>query len=202
MPGYNPEVRGYGYDPDKAKELLAQAGHPGGKGLTPVTIGSTLKSAEIRQESEAVQQYLTNIGVQAELGGFEDWPAFQRALEQGETQIFRYAWYADYPDPDNFLYPLFHSQSANNYFRYRNPAVDALLDEARRETDDLQRVKLYREAEQLIMNDAPGLMFLHRTYEELFQPYIEGIESSALGDPYISLRKVRLKRAKQTNTRK
>jgi peptide/nickel transport system substrate-binding protein/oligopeptide transport system substrate-binding protein len=202
MPGYNPEVQGYSYDPDKAKALLAQAGHLGGKGLTPVTIGSTLKSEEIRQESEAVQQYLTNVGVQAELAGFEDWPAFQRALEQGETQIFRYAWYADYPDPDNFLYPLFHSQSANNYFRYRNPTVDALLDEARRETDDLQRVKLYRQAEQLILNDAPGVMFLHRTYEELFQPYIEGIESSALGDPYISLRKVRLKRTRQTNTRK
>jgi oligopeptide transport system substrate-binding protein len=202
MPGYNPEVQGYDYDPDKAKALLAQAGHPGGKGLTPVTIGSTLKSAEIRQESEAVQQYLTNIGVQVELGGFEDWPAFQRALEQGETQIFRYAWYADYPDPDNFLYPLFHSQSANNYFRYRNPTVDGLLDEARKETDDLRRVKLYREAEQLILNDAPGVMFLHRTYEELFQPYIEGIEPSALGDPYVSLRKVRLKRTEQTNTRK
>jgi len=202
MPGYNPEVQGYGYDPDKAKALLAQAGYPGGKGLTAVTIGSTLKAAEVRQESEAVQQYLTNIGVQAELRGFEDWPAFQRALEQGETQIFRCLVYADYPDPDNFLYPLFHSQSANNYFHYRNPNVDDLLDEARRETNDLQRVKLYREAEQLILHDAPGVMFLHRTYEELFQPYIEGIESSALGDPYISLRKVRLKRITQTKTRK
>jgi peptide/nickel transport system substrate-binding protein len=202
MPGYNPEVQGYSYDPNKAKALLTQAGHPGGTGLTPVTIGSTLKSTETRQESEAVQQYLTNIGVQAELGGFEDWPAFQRALEAGETQIFRYAWYADYPDPDNFLYPLFHSQSANNYFRYRNSTVDELLDEARRETDDLRRVKLYREAEQLILNDAPGVMILHRTYEELFQPYVEGIEPSALGDPYISLRKVRLNRARQTSTRK
>ena len=62
--------------------------------------------------------------------------------------MFRYAWYADYPDPDNFLYPLFHSQSQTNYFHYRNPTVDQLLDDARRETDDLRRVKLYREAEQ------------------------------------------------------
>ena len=49
-----------------------------------------------------------------------------------------------------------------------------LLDEARRETDDLRRVKLYREAEQLILNDAPGVMLLHHTYEGLFQPYVEG----------------------------
>jgi oligopeptide transport system substrate-binding protein len=202
MPGYNPEVQGYGYDPGKAKELLTRAGHPGGKGLEPVTISSTLKSEEIRQESQAVQQYLTNIGVQAELGKFEDWPAFHRALGQGETQIFRYAWYADYPDPDNFLYPLFHSRSDNNYFSYRNPTVDGLLDEARRETDDLRRVKLYREAEQLILNDAPGVMLLHLTYEELFQPYVEGIEVSALGDPYVPLRKIRLKQTEQTSARK
>jgi oligopeptide transport system substrate-binding protein len=200
MPGYNPEVQGYSYDPDKAKELLAQAGHPGGTELTPITISSTLlKSTEIRQECEAVRQYLKNIGVEAELGEFEDWPAFQRALEQGGTQLFRYAWYADYPDPDAFFYPLFHSQSANNYFRYRNPTVDGLIDEGRRETDDLRRVKLYREAEQLILNDAPGVMFLHRTYEELFQPYVEGIEASALGDPYILLHKVRLKQPGQTS---
>jgi oligopeptide transport system substrate-binding protein len=199
MPGYNPEVQGYSYDPDKAKELLARAGHPGGTGLTPVTVSSTLKSTEIRQECEAVRQYLKNIGVEAELGEFEAWPAFQRALEQGETQLFRYAWYADYPDPDNFLYPLFHSQSATNYFRYRNPIVDGLLDEARRETDELRRVKLYREAEQLILNDAPGVMVLHRTYEVLFQPYVEGIEASALGDPYVPLHKVWLKQPGQTS---
>jgi peptide/nickel transport system substrate-binding protein len=199
MPGYNPEVQGYSYDPDKAKELLAQAGHPGGTGLAPIRISSTLKSTEIRQECDAVRHYLTNIGVEAELGEFPDWPAFKRALEQGETQLFRYAWYADYPDPDNFLYPLFHSKSATNYFRYSNPTVDNLLDEARRETDDLRRVKLYREAEQLILNDAPAVMFLHRTYEELFQPYVEGIEPSALGDPYIPLRKVRLSQPTQTN---
>jgi peptide/nickel transport system substrate-binding protein/oligopeptide transport system substrate-binding protein len=202
MPGYNPEVQGYGYDPDKAKELLARARHSSGKEPAPVTIGSTLKAREIRRECEAVQQYLRNIGVQAELGEFEDWPAFRRALEQGETQIFRYAWYADYPDPDNFLYPLFHSQSDNNYFRYRNPIVDGLLDEARREADDLRRVKLYREAEQLILNDAPGVMFLHRTYEELFQPYVEGIEASPLGDPYVPLRKVRLQQTGQPNAKK
>jgi peptide/nickel transport system substrate-binding protein/oligopeptide transport system substrate-binding protein len=202
MPGYTPDVQAYDYDPDKAKELLARAGHPGGKGLAPVTISSTLKSAEIRQESEAVQRYLADIGVHVELGKFEDWPSFHRALERGETQIFRYAWYADYPDPDNFLYALFHSQSDNNYFRYRNPTVDELLDQARRETDDLHRVKLYREAEQLILNDAPGVMLLHLTYEELFQPYVEGVEVSALGDPYVPLRKIWMRQNGQASVNK
>jgi hypothetical protein len=58
---------------------------------------------------------------------------------------------------------------------------------------DLRRVKLYREAEQLIINDAPALMLLHHIYEGLFQPYVEGIEVNALGGPYIPMWKIRLK---------
>jgi peptide/nickel transport system substrate-binding protein len=193
MPGYNPEVHGYAYQPDKAKELLAQAGHPGGKNLAPVMLASAGKSADVRQESEAVQQYLAAIGIQVDLQEFDDWPTFRKALERGELQMFRYAWSADYPDPDNFLYPLFHSHSQTNYFRYRNPTVDDLLDQGRREVSDLRRVKLYREAEQLIINDAPALMLLHHIYEGLFQPYVEGIEVNALGDPYIPMWKIRLK---------
>ncbi len=130
---------------------------------------------------------------------FDDWPTFRGALEQGDVQLFRYSWYADYPDPDNFLYPLFHSAGQRNYYRYHNPTVDKLLDDARRETDDLRRVKLYREAEQLILNDAPAVMLLHYTYESVFQPYVEGVVVSALGDPYVSLRKVWLKQTGKTS---
>jgi oligopeptide transport system substrate-binding protein len=202
MPGYNPEVQGYSYQPDKAKALLTQAGYPGGKGLEPVTLASVGKSAEARQESQAVQQYLAAIGVQVDLREFDDWPTFRKALALGELQMFRYAWYADNPDPDNFLYPLFHSQSQENLFRYRNHTVDDLLDKARRETNDLRRVKLYREAEQLITNDAPGVMLLHHTYEGLFQPYVEGIEVNALGGPYILMWKIRLKPGERASAKR
>src|SRR5882724_4045043 len=178
MPGYNPEVQAYSYEPDQAKALLAKAGYPDGTSLPPVTVSSSVKSAVARQDFQYIQQDMSHVGVRVELQEFEDWPTFQRALQRGEVEIFRYAWFADYPDPDSFLYPLFHSQSANNYFRYRNPEVDGLLDEARRETDDLHRVKLYREAEQLILNDAPGIMLLHYPYEGLFQPYVRGWRST------------------------
>jgi oligopeptide transport system substrate-binding protein len=202
MPGYNPEVQGYSYQPDKAQALLAQAGYPNGQELTPVTLVSSVKSEEVRQESQLVQRYLAAIGVQVDLKEIDDWPTFRKALALGEFQMFRYGWYADYPDPDNFLYPLFHSHSQTNYFRYRNARVDDLLDKARLETNDLRRVKLYREAEQLIMNDAPGLMLLHHVYEGLFQPYVEGIEVNALGGPYIPMRKIRLKLNERTGAKR
>jgi oligopeptide transport system substrate-binding protein len=190
MPGYNPEVQGYSYDPDKAKQLLAQAGHPGGKDFVPVTLASSRKSP---QEAQIIQQALAAIGVTLDFQQFENWTTYQPALQRGEVQLFTFTWYADYPDPDSFLYPLFHSQSQANYFRYRNATVDKLLNDARRETDDLRRVKLYRQAEQMILNDAPVVTLLHYTYERAFQPYVEGVEVSALGESYIHLRKVRLK---------
>jgi len=202
MPGYNPEVYGYDYDPHKAKELLTQAGHPTGKDLAPVTLASSRKSDESRAQSQRIEQYLAAIGIQLEFQQFDGWTTYERALQRGDVQLFTFTWYADYPDPDNFLYPLFHSAGHRNYFRYRNPAVDKLLNDARRETDDLRRVKLYREAEQLILNDAPGVMLLYHTYEGLFQPYVEGIEISALGDPYVPLRKIWLKQSGQTSARK
>jgi oligopeptide transport system substrate-binding protein len=199
MPGYNPEVQGYSYDPDKAKQLLAQAGYPGGENVVPVILASSRKS---REEAQLIQRDLAAIGIPLEFQQFEDWTTYQPALQRGDVQLFTFTWYADYPDPDNFLYPLFHSKSQTNYFRYRNPAVDKLLDDARRETDDLRRVHLYRQAEQLILNDAPVVTLLHYTYERVFQPYVEGVEVSALGDPYVPLRKVQLKQTGQTSAAK
>jgi len=199
MPGYNPEVQSYSYDPAKAKQLLAQAGSPGGKDVVPVMLASSRKS---REELQLIQQALAAIGIQLEFQQFDDWTTYQPALQRGDVQLFTFTRYADYPDPDNFLYPLFHSQSQTNYFRYRNPTVDKLLDDARRETTDLRRVDLYRRAEQIILSDAPVVTLLHYAYETVFQPYVEGVEVSALGDPYISLRKVWLKQTGQTSGRK
>jgi oligopeptide transport system substrate-binding protein len=202
MPGFSPEVQSYDYDPARAKTLLAEAGHPGGKNLIPVTLSTSATRVKVREESQIIQHYLAVLGIQVGLQEFNDWPTFREALEQGNVQLFRHSWYADYPDPDNFLYPLFHSAGQRNYDRYHNPAVDRLLDDARRETDDLRRVKRYREAEQLILQDAPGMMLLHDTYESVFQPYVEGVVVSALGDPYVSLHKVWLTQTEKTSGRK
>jgi oligopeptide transport system substrate-binding protein len=202
MPGYSPEVQGYDYDPIRAKTLLTEAGHPGGKNLTPVTLSTSVKSVAVHAESRFIQHYLAVLGVQVDVREFDDWPTFREALEQGDVQLFRHAWFADYPDPDNFLYPLFHSAGQRNRYQYHNPSVDKLLDDARRETDDLRRVDLYRQAEQLILNDAPAVMLQHYTYERVLQPYVEGVVVSALGDPYVSLHKVWLKQTGKTRGRK
>jgi oligopeptide transport system substrate-binding protein len=188
--GFNPAVRGYPYDPAKARELLAQAGHPGGRGLPPITIWSGAKRDEVVREHEHMRKYLAAVGFETQIQYQTDWPAFSKLLSERKLPVFLYAWYADVPDPDNFLFKLFHSRSTRNFFGYANAEVDDLLVQARNELDIQRRVERYRRAEQLVLNDAVLMPVWHFTYERLFQPYVRSVEVNGLGDPYIPLRKI------------
>ena len=192
--GFNPRLVGYPYDPERARDLLAQAGFPGGKGLPPIEIWSTVNEATILREHAQIKKTLEAIGVRVEFRYQTDWPAFSRLLGEGKMPAFLYAWHADVPDPDNFLFKLFHSQSPRNLFGYRNPAADELLVRARAESELQRRVELYRRAEQVILDDAPIIPVWHYTYERLFQRYVRSVEVNGLGDPYIPLRKIWLDR--------
>jgi peptide/nickel transport system substrate-binding protein/oligopeptide transport system substrate-binding protein len=192
--GFNPKLTGYPYDPGRARELLAQAGFPGGKGLPPFQIWAAAKDVSLMKEHEHMKRMLEAVGLRVEFHYLTDWPAFSKMLTEGKLPVFQYAWYADVPDPDNFLFKLFHSQSPRNFFAYRNPVVDDLLMRARGESDMLRRVDLYRRAEQMILDDAPVIPVWHYTYERLFQKYVRSVEVSGLGDPYIPLRKIWLDR--------
>jgi oligopeptide transport system substrate-binding protein len=188
--GYNPELKGHAYDPRRARELLAQAGYPHGRGLPPIAVWSSVKLEKVVQEHEQIKKYLAAVGVQTEFHYETNWPAFSALLAQGKFPMYLYAWFADVPDPDNFLFKLFYSKSPRNFTGYANPVVDDLLLQARGEKDLRRRVELYRHAEQLILDDVPVIPSLHYTYERLFQPYVRSVEVNGLGDPYIPLRKM------------
>jgi peptide/nickel transport system substrate-binding protein/oligopeptide transport system substrate-binding protein len=192
--GFNPKLQGYAYNPARARELLAQAGYPGGRGLPPIPIWSSVKHEGILREHEHIKRYLEAVGVRAEFQYLTDWPSFSKMLAEKKLPAFLYAWYADVPDPDNFLSKLFYSQSPRNFFGYTDPVVDGLLLQARREGNLQRRVELYRKAEEIILEAAPLIPMLHHTYERLFQPYVRSVEVNGLGDPYIPLRKIWLDR--------
>ena len=111
-------------------------------------------------------------------------------LSSSRFQLYRYAWVADIPDPDNFLNVLSRSDSRHNYMRYSKAEVDQLLSKAQAETNILKRVSLYRQAERIILEDAPMIPFMYLTFESVFQPYVKGLEISALGSPYVPLKKI------------
>jgi ABC-type transport system substrate-binding protein len=191
--GFNPKLAGYAYDPPRARQLLQDAGYPGGRGLPPIEIWANVKNGPVLREHELVRRALEAVGVRAEFRYLTDWPQYSKKLAAGECPVFLYALFADVPDPDTFLGKL-HSQSGQNFFGYANRTVDELLMQARREPDAPRRVELYRRAEQLIVDDAPLLPIFHYTYDRLFQPYVKSVEVSGLGDPYIPFRKIWLDR--------
>jgi peptide/nickel transport system substrate-binding protein/oligopeptide transport system substrate-binding protein len=185
--GYTPGLASHDYDPARARQLLAEAGYPEGRGLPTLTI---LAGVKLEREHQLVVQYLAAVGVRTEFKYVTEWPQFTRLLAEGQVPAFQYAWLADVPDPDNFLFKLFHSKSPRNYTGYANPQLDALLLRARNEPDPQRRADLYRRAEQLVVHEAVVIPFFHQPYERVFQPYVRSIEVSGLGDPYIPLRKI------------
>jgi peptide/nickel transport system substrate-binding protein/oligopeptide transport system substrate-binding protein len=194
MLGYTPDLKGYGYDPDQAKRLLAEAGYPNGAGLPVVHLWSVHQAQTTRAELAAYQEYLAKIGATVEVHFAPDWSTYKQMLVQGRLPMFRLVRIADLPDPDNFLAPMLHSASATNYTFYRNPSVDHLLEQARREFHDVQRITLYRELEHRVMSDAPLIAQHHSSLEYLYQPYVQGVEVSLIGKRVMPLKKISFKK--------
>jgi oligopeptide transport system substrate-binding protein len=195
MLGYDPDRQGYSYDPEQAKRLLAEAGYPDGVGFPVVQLWSVSKADSTKAELAAYQRYLAELGVQVQIHVAPDWPTYQKMLEQGELPMFRLSWHADIPDPDNFLFPLLHSTSRTNRTFYRNPLVDQLLEQARRELDENRRIALYREVERLVMDDTPWITQHYGVSDYLYQPYVQGVEINSLGPRAIPVKKLWFKKS-------
>jgi ABC-type transport system substrate-binding protein len=155
-----------------------------------VQLWSVQKAESVKAELAAYQKYLADLGVKVEIRFAPDWPTYQTMLGRGQLPMFRLAWYADIPDPDNAFSPLLHSASPTNRTLYRNPRVDQLLEQARRELHDVQRVALYREVERIVRDDAPWIAQQHYVLNYLYQPYVQGVEVNLLGQRSIPMKKI------------
>lgn len=172
MPGYNPDLEGYEYNLEKAKKLLAEAGYKDGlPGQFELAYNTDKKNQRI---VEAIQSNLKQIGVNVRLINM-DWGTYIKKVDNGETQMYRLAWIADYPDPDNFLYVLFHSKNAGpggNGAFYKNSEVDQMLDKARSMKPGKDRIALYQKIEKQIVEDAPWIPVYYYTAPILVKPFV------------------------------
>jgi len=194
MPGYDPQKNPYPVSETHAKKSLSKAGYPEGRGIHTLEIWSASKSEAAEKELNEIQSQLRKIGIRTNINFETNWPNFVLMLKANEAPIFIHAWYADFPDPDNFLWTLFHSKSRYNYTNYHNPEVDRLLDRARAERDYLKRMEMYRKIEEIILDDAPIVPMVNHLFQMVYQPYVRGVEVSALGGPYIPMKKIWLKK--------
>ncbi len=165
---------GDGYDPERARQLLAEAGHPHGLGLPPIRFSFNTGEGH-RVIAEFVQRNLQeNLGIRLELINME-WGSLLKALQAGDFAIGRSSWCADYPDPLTFL-EVFHSQSKANYSGYRNATYDARIAAIAAEVDTQKRNTLITLAEQQLNTDLPMLPVYHYTWNYLVKPYVLGYE--------------------------
>lgn len=187
--GHDPNLQGIPYDPEKARQLLAEAGYPGGKGFPTLVLTFREKTPDLRRAAEMIkEQYRKELGIQVELREME-WGAFLDALDRKELPFIHLRWMADYLDAQNFLSVLLRSGAPENVVGYSNPRFDALCDQADRETDEARRVQLYREAERIAIEDVPWIPLYFQRDVELIKPYVKGIRDSLMGHlPHVTTR--------------
>lgn len=182
--GYNKDLKGYEYDPEKAKELLAEAGYANG---FKTSIWTNDNPVRVRI-AELVQAQLKEVGVDADIEEVE-WGAYLERTAAGEHDMFILGWVTVTGDADYGLYALFHSSQhggAGNRTFFTNSEVDELLDKGRTSIDEKEREDVYSKAQEIIVEEAPQLFLYFQTQNAGIQNNIDGFRLHPAGHHRLS----------------
>jgi oligopeptide transport system substrate-binding protein len=178
VPGYGADLPPLGYDPDRARKLLADAGYPGGKGLPPIEVTST---APFKDELIYYADQLKRVlGMPVAVKVVER-ATHIKAMNAGEVAFFPWGWTADYPDAMTFLGDVWYSASPYNRARWKNADYDTVIDQARTEGDASKRYALYHSAEKILMRDWATAPLPITTYVALHKPNVHGLAVTPFG---------------------
>ena len=170
-------VKGYNYDPSKTKQLLAEAGFPDGRGLPPIKLFTIPIYSDL---ASFIAKQLEEAGIPVEVDVVQKSLLLEMTYNS-KALFFRGSWIADYPDAENYLSVFYSKNPAPpNYTRYKNPAFDALFEKALAETNDSLRYELYRQADQVMINDAPVVPLWYDEVIHLVQPYVKNFEPNGI----------------------
>ncbi|MFT3904169.1 MAG: ABC transporter substrate-binding protein [Niabella sp.] len=188
LPSFNDTlVTGYTYNPEKAVKLLREAGFPDGKGLPVIKLLTVSVYADF---GSFIAKQLEEIGIPVQVEVVQKSLLFEMTAGS-KALFFRGGWIADYPDAENYLSVFYSKNPAPpNYTRYHNPAFDRLFERAIGETNDSLRYALYRQADQLVINDAPVVPLWYDKVIHLVQPYVKDFPANALN--LLELRRAKL----------
>ena len=176
FPGFSLDITGIEYDPDKAAQLLSESKYADASTRPPIVVTVPGTGGSPSLDMEVVSDMWDRIlGVQIEIQQVE-WATYLQDLHRRRLQVWGGSgWQADYPDPQDFIDILFHTESTNNHGNYSNTDADKFLEDARTEQDIYKRINLYNKAEQLIIDDAPWLpMWFDQEGLALIKPWVKG----------------------------
>jgi oligopeptide transport system substrate-binding protein len=183
MPGYNSETSIATFDPQEARAALEASTY--NDGLPEIVYSVWGYGDEEDPYTDAViNMWRENLGVEV-IVEYVDPDNFSEQALANENQLIDYGWCADYPDPENFLDLLFHTEGGFNVSGYSNPGVDTRLDQARAEQDPSVRLSLYQQAEAALLSDFAALPTIHGQIFTLVAPNVEGFVLSPIGVPFI-----------------
>jgi len=182
LPGYNPDLIGLTYDPERAKQLLQESKY--GEDLPPLILTTAGRGELSNLDGALVDMWRRNLGVEVKVRQLEP-EKYAYVLREEKDHMFELGWVADYPDPQNFLDVLFHSGAEENIGEYHNPRFDALLEQARAERDGKARLALYRQAEELLVQDAACLPLFFDVDYVLVKPYVKGFVGTPMPIPWL-----------------
>ena len=176
--GYYPP-RLFGYDPDKAKELIAEAGYPDGKNWPGIEIIYNTSEAH-RKIAVAIQQMWSSVlNIQVTLSN-QEWKVYLDSVDQMEFDIARRGWIGDYVDPNNFL-DLFISEGGNNSTGYANAVYDDLiLKKSTKAADRESRYQIFYRAETMLMQAMPIIPIYTYTSKHLIHRSVKGLPSNLM----------------------
>jgi ABC-type transport system substrate-binding protein len=179
MLGYNDDIEDYPYDPERAKELLAEAGYPDGFEVTlhvmPVSRPYMFDPFKI---GEAIQSYLAAVGIKVNFYQV-DWSNFLQETKDGKHQMVLLGWVGDNGDPDNFMNAVYGANkacigAAGNRAFYIKDTVQELFSAALTTYDDEKRSTYYKKAQEIIHEDAGWVFLVHATQNVVFRNNIKG----------------------------
>lgn len=187
IPGYDPTLTGYDYNPEKAKQLLKEAGFPNGMKVKMITYSNPRPYNPVGGEklAAAVQADLAKIGVTATIQSYP-WKEYKDALFNADKegyQIFFYGWTGDNGDPDNFLNLLSSDQieQSLNSAKYSNPQVDELIKQGATCMDKEKRIQIYKELQKIVQEEAPWVFISHGDTLAAYNPKVKNFRYHPTG---------------------
>lgn len=169
--GYNSDFE-LGYDVEKAKKLLAEAGFPDGKGFPNLTLAYNTDE-EHRSLAEAIQQmWRKNLGINIQIQN-KDWKVYLNDMFSGNFELSRRGWIGDYNDPYTFS-SIYVSDQAMDKAGWVNPEYDKLIKLTQTERDPKKRMELFKKADKIILEDGPVIPVYTYSRVYLRHPYVQG----------------------------
>ncbi|OCA52404.1 dipeptide ABC transporter periplasmic-binding protein DppA [Photorhabdus namnaonensis] len=185
--GYNDNIKDYPYDPQKAKQLLKEAGL--GDGFTIDLWAMPVQrpyNPNARRMAEMIQADWAKIGVKAKIVSYE-WGEYLKRAKDGEHQIVMMGWTGDNGDPDNFFATLFScaaKERGSNYSKWCYKPFEDIIQPARVASDHAKRVELYKQAQVVMHEQVPALIIAHSVVYEPIRKEVKGYVVEPLGNKH------------------